>query len=467
MSKTVRLICYAMVMTLTALLPAALARAEDPPTLRWMRQFGTPQSDIVSWLFVDGRGNIHLSGSTSGTLGAPNAGGGDAWVATYNSSGDRLWLHQIGTPNADYAQGVSADAMGNVYNSGTTEGNLGGTYFGGSDAFIVKYDAQADQLWSRQFGTSSHDFGQRNSVDDLGNVYIAGSTEGELTGSPTILENGFLAKYDTLGNLVWLRQRDDGPHGKSGYQGVVDDRSGHIYVAGTGDGMARFTGGIVSKYDQDGTLLWTGHVENDEGPVFGRDGASDGMGNVYLAGTGWELEADIPGDNDAHLAKFDDSGTLLWTRQLATSGDDEASTVFAENIYVAGGLGGDAFLAKFIEQQSVPGDYDANGIVDAADHLAWKSAFGSTTELAADGNRNGVVDAADYVVWRNNLASDNPSAGANAALVPEPAGIILLSTILASAATYARRRRVSDAASWTSVSNYTLFHICKTSNFMP
>jgi hypothetical protein len=73
----------------------------------------------------------------------------------------------------------------------------------------------------------------------------------------------------------------------------------------------------------------------------------------------------------------------------------------------------------------VAGDYDRNGVVDAADYDVWRDAYGSTELLNADGNDDGIVDAADYVVWRDALNS-----AAATARIPEPAGAVLLAAAL-------------------------------------
>jgi hypothetical protein len=59
----------------------------------------------------------------------------------------------------------------------------------------------------------------------------------------------------------------------------------------------------------------------------------------------------------------------------------------------------------------VPGDYNANGIVDAADFVVWRKAVGLSVPpfSGADGSGNGVVDQADYDVWRANFGRSTPA----------------------------------------------------------
>jgi hypothetical protein len=68
----------------------------------------------------------------------------------------------------------------------------------------------------------------------------------------------------------------------------------------------------------------------------------------------------------------------------------------------------------------LPGDYNHDGHVDAADYVVWRKTLNSTTSLAADGSYNGVIDAADYNLWRSNVGAVIPASGESAHFVPEP-----------------------------------------------
>ncbi|MCA9186179.1 MAG: hypothetical protein R3E01_00030 [Pirellulaceae bacterium] len=79
----------------------------------------------------------------------------------------------------------------------------------------------------------------------------------------------------------------------------------------------------------------------------------------------------------------------------------------------------DEFSLVVLTPNDLLGDYNRNGVVDAADYTVWKDNFGSSTELAADGNGNGLIDAADYTVWKDNFG--NAAGNAVSSMVPEPA----------------------------------------------
>jgi len=86
------------------------------------------------------------------------------------------------------------------------------------------------------------------------------------------------------------------------------------------------------------------------------------------------------------------------------------------------------FFADRVFSGVATGDYNRDGVVDAADYDRWRMTFGSETLRAADGNNDGIVDAADYVVWRRAMMSPGGGAGAN---VPEPSALVIAAGIIA------------------------------------
>ena len=78
---------------------------------------------------------------------------------------------------------------------------------------------------------------------------------------------------------------------------------------------------------------------------------------------------------------------------------------------------------------ALAGDYNFDGVVDAADYVVWRKSLGQTGDgLAADGNADGVVDNWDHSVWTAHFGqtAGSGSVGSLQSAVPEPATLFLL-----------------------------------------
>src|SRR6188474_1525317 len=76
----------------------------------------------------------------------------------FSSPSDVEWLQQFGSLSPSATSGRAVDADGNVFLAGRVRGALlGQTDAGGLDAFVSKFDAAGNALWTRQFGTPFDD----------------------------------------------------------------------------------------------------------------------------------------------------------------------------------------------------------------------------------------------------------------------------------------------------------------------
>ena len=92
------------------------------------------------------------------------------------------------------------------------------------------------------------------------------------------------------------------------------------------------------------------------------------------------------------------------------------------------------------------GDYNGNGIVDAADYTNWRDSLGQSVPMGtgADGDESGLIDEGDYTFWKSKFGNTVPGPGAASlgATVPEPATAASLSLgVLALGATGILRHR--------------------------
>ncbi|HEY7680935.1 MAG TPA: hypothetical protein VIC04_10510 [Terriglobia bacterium] len=323
------------------LLVPALAQAQG---FAWVRRFGTGRDEQVNAVGVSSSG-VYIGGNTIGVLpGQTSAGLNDldAFVARYDTAGNELWLRQFGSSTVaqDSVQGVAADSTG-VYVVGRTDGTLPGkSSSGGTDVFVRKYDVNGTEQWTQQFGTSTDDQATAAAVDPTG-LYVAGILG--VGGS----RDAFVRKYDLSGSELWTRQFGtvDGDEAR----GVAVDASG-VYVSGyTGGALAPTPQGgadvFVRKYDASGTVVWTTQFGTATTDVLYGNAVAVNASGVYVVG---ETAGTFAGQTkagglfDAFVAKFDLAGSQQWVRQFGTDADDYGYGVAVNSIgvYVVGGVGG-------------------------------------------------------------------------------------------------------------------------------
>ena len=207
---------------------------------------GDSASDGITALLPDGTGGVFVAGFTEGNLAATNHGGADVFLGRYNDGGQQLWIRQFGSDGKDLPWGMAPAGDGGFYVAGTTEGQLAeGEYQGGKDAFVARYSASGERLWIHQIGTGGDEQGWAVAAGGDGTAYLGGSTSGRLVdGAHQGLEDAFVAAFDDTGDLLWIGQK--GTPGKDEIKGLGALPTGVIFT-GSSDGNM----GAVNQGEED------------------------------------------------------------------------------------------------------------------------------------------------------------------------------------------------------------------------
>lgn len=156
------------------------------PTIRRLAPAGAGSYDFGYDLVVDSSNRTVVVGSTGADLGDNTSHGLiDGYIARYNSTfSTSPTIVQVGTAGNDELRGVVTDSDGNIFVAGSTEGDLGGAGAnqGGVDAFIARFDGSnlGAAPTVTHLGSTSDDFASALAMDTEGNLILAGRTSGSL-----------------------------------------------------------------------------------------------------------------------------------------------------------------------------------------------------------------------------------------------------------------------------------------------
>ena len=160
------------------------------------------------------------------------------------------------------------------------------------------------------------------------------------------------------------------------------------------------------------------------------------------------------GSGGSHLSAsdvvFDAAGNIYVTNSSVTAGNigqimqvfsPGGNTLARTSGTSAGGI--NAFVVLPGVAAGVAGDYNGNGVVDAADYVLWRNGGPLQNEV----NTPGVVDSSDYTAWRARFGN---TSGAGSSLsgsaVPEPGTLALAALGLFFVGACGTKRGVRDLA---------------------
>lgn len=253
--------------------------------LLWGRQYGTSEDETITAVAGDGSGGIIVVGNTEGSLFGSLVGPENPYAVRYSSEGEILWSLQHAVPGPSHFRGVAVDGFGDVYVIGQTYLEVSGTppanryevyvaridttgeleitdsyevpglqliegfgigpgqeyVIGGwirstagypNGVFVASLGPGGQVTWVHELanpsGVSLHDL----TVDASGNVFIGGSSFGDLSGLPGTEGSAFVARISSDGQIDWLRQLGGSPP-SARVHGVGMSPMGPLMVAGT------------------------------------------------------------------------------------------------------------------------------------------------------------------------------------------------------------------------------------------
>lgn len=304
-----------------------------------------PDNNLLVFAIFDGTisvGGVNLS----------STGGNDMLLAKFSSTGDVLWAKKAGSTGNEDPMSVKVDSNGDIYITG---GFRNTAYFDAEsivsldaqDVFLAKYDSDGNIIWAKNIGSGPNGDRAEGMVIDNQNIIIAGIVKEALYfDSDTIyaqksLLNNFIAKLDSIGNLIWVTQFV-GTNASTKLNKIEKCSDGGYFIGGCYldslyvNGEGYLSNGdkdmVIIKVDKNGQVEWT-RTGGGTGEDIWASLSADFSGNIYSVGSifnngivGGQSITTV-GDFDIIVAKYDNNGNKLWLKNFGGLGADRGQGI--------------------------------------------------------------------------------------------------------------------------------------------
>ncbi|KAA5803354.1 PQQ-like beta-propeller repeat protein [Alkalicaulis satelles] len=284
-------------------------------------------------------GGVYVVGhAASSVSGQALKGEQDLVLQRYDTTGKLVWTRTLGAAESASGASLAVDDAGNVVVAGSVKGGLSGTNaLGGQDSLVVKFNADGVEQWVQRFGGQADDRALSVTTGADGTIYVAGETRSGFGGmAHQGMVDGYVRAIGSDGTTLYTRSVEAGA-GIERVRAVAMAADGGLITASEVDGRA-----VLVKFaagdDGTGEPVWRQDLGDlDGGRIAGL--AVDEDGAIYLtgaAGAGFAPSDPLnpnAGGRDAMLVKLNDGPepSVAYTTFLGGEGDTAATAMRVED----------------------------------------------------------------------------------------------------------------------------------------
>lgn len=389
-------------------------------SLVYSTYLGGGDLDVGVRIAVDNGGNAYITGATdsinfplSNAFQSSLKGESDTFIVKLNPVGNSLvYSTYLGGNGDEFGSSLSIDGNNNVYIAGLTsslnfpivKGFQSSNRSNTDDkqkGYIAKINASGNELvYSTYFGGSANDGIGDIVADQVGNVYIVGTTtstdlpiQNAIQGFLKSRFDNFIAKLSISENKLIYSTYLGGRNEESNFfndsafvdaSSIAIDSSGNSYISGTTlstdlpatiNTLQSSNGGLqdiyIAKLNPQGGLIYLTYLGGSGNEsAKGKFIAVDSLENIYITGHTNSLNFPVKdslqttklGRNDVFLAKINSSGnSLIYSTYLGGSEEDLFPNIFLDSkddVYLTGSTSSKDFPTKDPFQSNSVGAQD-------------------------------------------------------------------------------------------------------------